>query len=533
MFYALRKINEENMKSDIRRMAERLLDPSLNHSQVGRLVDKNRDTVRLMRRRAERGGLTAENLQDRSDARLREILLPSRASKPRRFQPDWDAAVQHILKSGDTVLDYYEEQYLKTPSGSDDQPHMSYVQFARRLSGLLKRRAPEYRHHYRPGEVMQIDFAGFQPAYRSADGAQVRCALLLAHLPFSQYVVGWVVPSQRRSDAIFGLIRVFEALRGTTKRIIVDNFKAAIDVARSSRREAKINSEFQGFFDHYQLSPDPARGGKPRDKGSVEGEVNLAQRYYRRVLRNAQPRSIAELNDLLQAALDRLNRKVMRRWKMSRIERFEAREAGLLRQLPQTTYDYGVFRVSIKVQRHYHVNVEGRDYSVPHNLIGKEVNIKTTAATVEIYHDSSLVAVHARRLVTPQDDAAVSDPAHMPENHRAMWRQYPDALIEHATSYTPNLGQFVALHLDKNGNPRATYNMLKRLLETANLHGRATIDAACHEAIRRNQIDADTLRQILARGPIRPKRHDPKSSCSPSGNIRGAGYYSEDDEDAA
>lgn len=82
MFYALRKINEENMKSDIRRMAERLLDPSLNHSQVGRLVDKNRDTVRLMRRRAERGGLTAENLQDRSDARLREILLPSRASKP-------------------------------------------------------------------------------------------------------------------------------------------------------------------------------------------------------------------------------------------------------------------------------------------------------------------------------------------------------------------------------------------------------------------------------------------------------------------
>lgn len=35
---ALRKISEENMKSDIRRIAERLLDASLNHSRVGRLT---------------------------------------------------------------------------------------------------------------------------------------------------------------------------------------------------------------------------------------------------------------------------------------------------------------------------------------------------------------------------------------------------------------------------------------------------------------------------------------------------------------
>ena len=161
------------------------------------------------------------------------------------------------------------------------------------------------------------------------------------------------------------------------------------------------------------------------------------------------------------------------------------------------------------------------------------LRLTTTAATVEIYHDSSLVAVHTRRIATPQDDAPVIDPAHMPENHRAMWRQSPDALIERATSYSPTLGRFVSLHLEINGNPRATHNLLGRLLEVGSVHGKATINAACVEAIRRNQVNADTLRQILDRGPRKPSRHEPGPSQPPTDNIRGAGYYAEDDDDAA
>ncbi len=222
----------------------------------------------------------------------------------------------------------------------------------------------------------------------------------------------------------------------------------------------------------------------------------------------------------------------MRHWKTSRIVRFESREAQCLRQLPETAYDYGVWKVGVKVQRHYHVPVDGRDYSVPFTLIGEPVNIKSTPATVEIYHDSSLVAIHVYRAVTPDDDAPVTDPSHMPKNHRAMWQTNPENLIEQGAKYSPNFGKFVALHLEKNGNPRATYNMLKRILETAAFHGKSIIDAACGESIRRNQIDPDTLRQVIARGPKRSKRHEIKSSKIPSTNIRGAGYYAEGDDDA-
>jgi hypothetical protein len=120
----------------------------------------------------------------------------------------------------------------------------------------------------------------------------------------------------------------------------------------------------------------------------------------------------------------------------------------------------------------------------------------------------------------------------MPENHRAIWRQNPDALIARATDYSPCLGRLVCRHPEVNSNPRATYSMLKRLLEVAPVYGRTTIDAACAEVLRRDQINANALRQILDRGPKKLPRPEPHQAPPPSENIRGAGYYSEEDDAA-
>ena len=59
-----------------------------------------------------------------------------------------------------------------------------------------------------------------------------------------------------------------------------------------------------------------------------------------------------------------------------------------------------------------------------------------------------------------------------------------------------------------------------------------TIDAACAEVLRRDQINADALRQILDRGPKKLPRPEPQPAPTPTENIRGAGYYSEDDDAA-
>lgn len=521
------------MKSEIRRRAEFLLDPSLNNTEVARLTGKHRDTIRKQRRRTNECKLDKEALCTLTDQQITEILEgPAVPRVSACVKPDWDRIVPIALKNGDNLQEIYDQVYLEQPL-EVGQRHMSYQHFARQASPQLKRRAPEYRHFYQPGEIMQIDFAGYQPQFRAPGTGWIKATLLVATLPFSQYYQGEIIASQARTDTISGLINILERLGGQPKRMILDNFKAAIDRARGPNTPAKINQDFQAFLDHHGISPDPARRGEPRDKGSTECGVKLVQRALRLHLRHREPRSITELNEILHATLDRVNAKMMRRWKTSRKERFHAREARSLRPLPSTRYEYGSWSVGIKVPVHYHVVADGREYSVPYALIGKAVNVKITASTVEIFAESQMLAVHVRRPVTLTDDGPVTDSAHMPPNHRAMRLQTAEGIIEHANEIGEAVGAFAEMHLELHSNPRATFSMLKRLYGQISIYGKKGIDAACAEAIRRNQIDADCVRRILARRPNLVDRAEPHPPVPPSGNIRGAAYYAEGSDDAA
>lgn len=73
------------MKSDIRKIAERLLASTLNHTEVGRLINRHRDTVRHLRRRVAQADLRPEMLDEVPDARLREMPMPSSQRPPDAF----------------------------------------------------------------------------------------------------------------------------------------------------------------------------------------------------------------------------------------------------------------------------------------------------------------------------------------------------------------------------------------------------------------------------------------------------------------
>jgi hypothetical protein len=48
-----------------------------------------------------------------------------------------------------------------------------------------------------------------------------------------------------------------------------------------------------------------------------------------------------------------------------------------------------------RVNIDYHVELDGHYYSVPHRLVGSEVELRVTATTVEVLASSARVAVHA------------------------------------------------------------------------------------------------------------------------------------------
>lgn len=85
----------------------------------------------------------------------------------------------------------------------------------------------------------------------------------------------------------------------------------------------------------------------------------------------------------------------MRVYKASRKELFDKLDQPALQPLPATAFTYGEWKKA-RVNIDYHVELDGHYYSAPHRLIHEEVEVRSTAATVEIYRRGQRVGGDVR-----------------------------------------------------------------------------------------------------------------------------------------
>ena len=94
-----------------------------------------------------------------------------------------------------------------------------------------------------------------------------------------------------------------------------------------------------------------------------------------------------------------------------------------LRPLPATRYEFATWHKA-RVNIDYHIVADKHYYSVPYQLVRQQVDVRLSAATVEIFRHSRRVASHARSHVR---HGHTTDPAHMPEVPPAARRVDPGA----------------------------------------------------------------------------------------------------------
>src|SRR5437773_6452320 len=92
---------------------------------------------------------------------------------------------------------------------------------------------------------------------------------------------------------------------------------------------------------------------------------------------------------------------------------------------PLLCIDWETHRVNID----YHVAFDHHWYSVPYQLTQQEVEVRATAATVEIFHRGVRVASHARSQV-PHEATTVHD--HRPKAHQRHLEWTPSRLVDWA-----------------------------------------------------------------------------------------------------
>ena len=237
--------------------------------------------------------------------------------------------------------------------------------------------------------LRRADDAGDEPKTGEVRQAQVFVAVLGA----SNYTYAEATWTQNLWDWIHSHVRAFEFFDGTSQLVIPDNLKSG--VKKPCYYEPELNRTYGDLAAHYGVGILPARPYRPRDKAKAEVGVQIVQRWVLAALRKRQFFSLAELNEAILGLVHKLNERPFRKLAGSRAELYQSIDRPALQPLPLQPFVYAEWKKA-RVNLDYHIELGGHYYSTPYQLVGKEVEGRSTQGTVEIFHQGKRVASHVR-----------------------------------------------------------------------------------------------------------------------------------------
>lgn len=256
-------------------------------------------------------------------------------------------------------------------------------------------------------------------------------------------------------------------------------------------------------------------------KAKVEAGVRFAQSYILGRLRNQTFFSLAEANAAIGEALTRMNGAIMRRLGVSRRQLFEAIEKAALQGLPAEDYVFAEWRIA-RVGLDYHVEVHGFFYSVPFGLIRREVDVRITERTIEVFADGARVAAHDRRY---GGRAHGTDPAHMPSAHRRYAAFTPERFRSWARSIGPNTERLIDAILGARRHPEQGFRTCVGVLQHMRGIERERVEAVAERALAIQALTYKSIVSILDHKRERAAPSGPEAAIVIHPNLRGKAYF--------
>ena len=420
-----------------------------------------------------------------------EVATPKADERIDDLKKHLDYFRHELSRTGVTRRLLWEEYHQAYPEG------YRYTQFCEHFARYIKTTKATMHLSHRPGEYLQVDFAGKQLHYIDVQtGEIISCPVLVCTLPFSGYSYVEALPSARQEHLFSAMNRCLEYLGGVPKNILSDNMKQYVD--KNYRYEYKFQELADQWSVHYHTNLEATRPRKPKDKPSVEGGVYLSYlRIYAR-MRNEEFHSIQEINKRIWDNLTAYNQTSFQKLPGSRNEQFLQIERPLLKPLPQDPFTIKHITVG-KVQMNYHV-ILGEDkhqYSVPHRYLGQTTKIIYDEHNVEIYIGFQRIALHKRSY---RKHGYTTLPEHMPEKHL----KYNETLgwdADYFISLASKIGESAVNVFKKvlasKDFIEQTYKACLGLKRLSEIYGPTRFDAACRRALKGSRITYGMIKNIL------------------------------------
>jgi len=203
----------------------------------------------------------------------------------------------------------------------------------------------------------------------------------------------------------------------------------------------------------------------------------------------------------------------MRRLGVSRRHLFLELDCAALKPLPDEPYEYAEWRVR-RVARDYHVDIDAHYYSVPHRLVGEQLDARITAHTVELLRKGE----RGRHTTIAK---------HMSSSHRRDAEWTLERIRLDAAAIGPSTAKLIALILESRPHPEQGYRACIGILRLGRQCSAARLEAACDRGLDIGARSYGSLQSILKHGlDKRPARAAQQGELLPDHpNIRGSRYY--------
>lgn len=476
----------------IREVLRLKFEAGLGDRKIAQAMGSARSTVQECLRRCKAAGLGWPLPEGIDEAQLHARLYrPEQAPAVGRMTlPDFAELHAELKRPGVTRLLLWQEYKALHPDG------WQYSVFCDQYRRWLATQDVVLRQTHVPGEKCFVDYAGQTVGIVDRHTGEVHAAqIFVAVLGASSYTFAEATWTQQLCDWLGSHVRALEFFGGVSGAIVPDNLKSG--VTKAHRYEPELNPAYQDFAEYYGVAILPARVRKPRDKAKVEVAVQIVERWILARLRNRLFFSLAELNSAIRALLSELNTRPFKRREGCRLSLFNEMERGALRPLPPTSYTFATWKKA-KVHLDYHVEVERAYYSVPYKLIGKSVDVRLGANTVEIFYRQKQVAAHAR---THQRGHFTTLPGHRPERHSAVIELTHERLMQRALMVGPCTAEVLTQQLHQRRHPEEALRASLGILRLARDFSPAQLETAARRALELKAYSYRALRTLIQSKP--------------------------------
>lgn len=496
----------------------RMKSLGLGIREIARSVGLAHSTVREYLQRAEAAGVSWPLPEGTHHGVIEKDLFPEdTVSKAKgRQEPDFKLIHKELKRKGVTLQLLWREYKEQYPDGYErSQFCYLYHHWEKGLDVVM-------RQNHRAGEKVFVDWAGQTVNIVDLATGEIRKAyVFLAVLGASNYTYAEAFLSMDLFSWISAHCNTLNFFGGVPKIIVPDNTKTG--VTHHSFYEPDLNPTYHDMAVYFNTVIIPARPKKPRDKAKVEGGVEIAERSIMAPVRNRVFHSLGEFNQAIRQGLTKLNNDPFQKLEGCRRTAFETLDKPALSPLPDRPYEYTVSSRA-RVNIDYHIEVDHGYYSVPYQLIRKEVDVRLAANTVEILFNGQRVAAHKRCHVKGK---FVTEPSHRPPNHDFYLEWTPARLISWGESMGSDVGAFVDGLIKSRPHPEQAFRSCMGIMQLGRKYSKERLNAACVRALAVGDISYSRVSFILKKDLDQKPVEETSVQPAPvlHVNLRGSDYY--------